>query len=613
MEAAGTAGARAVLRGQNGIVRRFALVLLALVGGAALALGPAAPAHAHAVLESSVPAGSSVLDTAPTDITLDFDEPVTVEAGGIRLLDSAGKQITLGQPERGTDASIVVSFVPDLKDGAYVVAWQVISQDGHPASGAFTFQVGRAGATDTRGLLASVLDQQRGDRAVQQLATFNRLLTYTGLALTLGGAVFAVAIWPSASKRWAARRLIWFGWGLLLLATVSTLVVAGPYLTGRPLHDVLDLDVMRSIASTRVFRMAEVRLLLVLLGIPLLLRLRRGLSPNAQLAGVLLGELTIGTVALAGHSGSGRWAGLGVILDAVHLGAMAVWLGGLALLVVMLAAPSRTVDVDGSDDDTSAWAEDHDDAHDELAEDGQAGDEARPALSPGSVGAAVAPVDERTEAVDRFSSVAFGCVVALVVTGVVQAWRILPGGLSDLTSTDYGRILLVKVAFVAGLVALGWGSRRLLRRRMLGQPLWRSVATEVVVAVAVLAVTAVLTGHSPAEATSSARTVSATLVQGDLLADVSVIPARKGPNEIHLTFSPPGGTLDAVKAATARMTLPSRSDIGPIPIELTPAGPNHYIGSGVQIPYDGKWTLEIVTTNAQDATVLMSTTIDVKG
>jgi copper transport protein len=103
------------------------------------------------------------------------------------------------------------------------------------------------------------------------------------------------------------------------------------------------------------------------------------------------------------------------------------------------------------------------------------------------------------------------------------------------------------------------------------------------------------------------------MVQGDLLADVSVIPARTGPNEIHLTFSPPGGSLDAVKDATARMTLPSRGDIGPIPIALTPAGPNHYIGSGVQIPYDGDWTLEVVATTAQDATVLMSTTIDVKG
>ena len=95
------------------------------------------------------------------------------------------------------------------------------------------------------------------------------------------------------------------------------------------------------------------------------------------------------------------------------------------------------------------------------------------------------------------------------------------------------------------------------------------------------------------------------MVQGDLVADVSVTPARTGANEIHLIFSPPGGTLDAVKNATARMTLPSRSDIGPIPIALTPAGPNHYIGTGVQIPYKGKWTLEVVATNAQDATVLM--------
>ena len=68
----------------------------------------------------------------------------------------------------------------------------------------------------------------------------------------------------------------------------------------------------------------------------------------------------------------------------------------------------------------------------------------------------------------------FGIVtVALVVTGVVQTWRVLPGGLGDLTSTDYGRTLLVKLVFVAALVALGGGSRRLVARRLLGPPLWR--------------------------------------------------------------------------------------------------------------------------------------------
>jgi copper transport protein len=234
-----------------------------------------------------------------------------------------------------------------------------------------------------------------------------------------------------------------------------------------------------------------------------------------------------------------------------------------------------------------------------------------PALSTGSVGAAIAPVDERVEAVRRFSSVAFGCVVALVATGVVQAWRIMPGGLSDLTTTDYGRTLLVKLAFVVLLVALGWWSRRLLHRRVTGQPLWRSVASEVIVAVVVLSVTAVLTGSSPSAAANEARTVSATMVQGDLLADVAISPARVGFNDLHLTFSPPGGTLTPVKAATARLSLPSRSDLGNIPVELSAAGPNHYIGAGVQIPYKGDWTLEVVATTADDATVLMSTTLKI--
>jgi copper transport protein len=589
-------------RGQNDAVRRAALLLFALVAGVALALGPARPAHAHASLESSSPAASSVLDEAPTDITLDFDEPVTAQADGIRLLDSSSNPITVGAPEQGSDSSVVVAAVPDIPDGAYVVAWQVVSQDGHPLSGAFAFQIGREAAIDTRDLLASVLSGQAGDGTVEQLATFARLLTYAGLALGIGGAVFASAISPPASDRWSARRLVWLGWAAIALGTVGTILISGPYLTGRSIGSVGDVDLLRSVADTRVVQMAVIRLALVLLALPLVARLSRGWGGNAQLAGVLLGELIIGTVALAGHSGSGRYAALGVLLDAVHLAAMAVWLGGLALLVVLLPSSGPASPP----------------APDEPAEPDEAVASEAPVLSSGSVGAALAPTDvtveerdERVEGVTRFSSVAFACVVALVVTGVAQTWRVLPGGLGDLTTTDYGRTLLVKLVFVAALVALGWGSRRLVARRLLGPPLWRSVATEVVIAVAVLVVTAILTGSPPAEAETSTRTVSVTMVQGDLLADVSVIPARVGTNDLHLTFSPPGGTLDAVKDATARLVLPARDDLGPLPVDLVPAGPNHYIANGLQIPYEGDWTLEVVATTAEDATVRMTTTLDV--
>jgi copper transport protein len=589
-------------------MRRPGLAILALVAGLALAVGPAAPAFAHAALQSSVPASESVLDQPPTAITLTFDEPVTPEPGAIRLLDSTGADVTIGLAHSGDQPSVVTASVPGIPNGTYVVAWRVVSQDGHPANGAYTFQVGRGAAVDTRGLVASVLNAQNGDPTVNQLATLNRLLTYIGIALAIGGAVFITAIWPGSGASWPARRAIWFGWGLLLVATLATLLVSGPYLTGRSIRAAVDLDVMRTISDTRVFHMVAARLVLVLLALPLLLQLRRGLGRNAQLAGVLLGELLLGTVALAGHGGSGRIAALGVVLDAVHLGAMALWLGGLALLSVLLlewrsGPPDVRAGVDHVGDVPIADADDTERVEPEPV--------VARSVAARSVGAAGATVDERAAAVDRFSSVAFACVLTLVATGVVQAWRILPGGFRDLTTTDYGRTLLIKLVFVVVLVMLGWWSRALVRRRRHGRSLWRSVSMELVVAVAVLTVTATLTGTSPVDASTAGRTVSASMVQGNLVADVSVTPARVGSNELHLILSPPGGSLQPVKSVVARMTLPARKDLGAIPITLTPAGPNHYIGSGLQIPYPGTWKLEVVPTTADDATVLLSTNLKI--
>ena len=74
-----------------------------LAGGAGAGARPGLPRPTPTrVLESSVPAGSSLVDTAPTDTTLDFDEPVTVEPGADPACSTpTGQQITLGPPERG--------------------------------------------------------------------------------------------------------------------------------------------------------------------------------------------------------------------------------------------------------------------------------------------------------------------------------------------------------------------------------------------------------------------------------------------------------------------------------------------------------------------------------
>ena len=44
---------------------------------------------------------------------------------------------------------------------------------------------------------------------------------------------------------------------------------------------------------------------------------------------------------------------------------------------------------------------------------------------------------------------------------------------------------------------------------------------------------------------------------------------------------------------------------------LTPAGPNHYLASGVQIPYPGTWRFEVVATTSANATVLLKTELKI--
>jgi copper transport protein len=120
-------------------------------------------------------------------------------------------------------------------------------------------------------------------------------------------------------------------------------------------------------------------------------------------------------------------------------------------------------------------------------------------------------------AVARFSSVAFTAMVVIVMTGMVQGWRQL-GSLQALGHTAYGRLLVAKVTAFLLLIAVAGQSRRLARRKLtarvlIGAPdrrgpgaalpgltddarsLWllrRLVLAEVIIAIVVLAVTALL-------------------------------------------------------------------------------------------------------------------------
>lgn len=120
------------------ILRRSALWLGVLaVSCVLLVLGPG-QAAAHAGLEGSEPLDGEAVPTSPPSVLLRFNQPVSPEFV-TTALTSGGRPIPTGPPE--VTASTLVQQVPQLTRGSYVLAFRVISQDGHPVAGSMKFYV----------------------------------------------------------------------------------------------------------------------------------------------------------------------------------------------------------------------------------------------------------------------------------------------------------------------------------------------------------------------------------------------------------------------------------------------------------------------------------------
>src|SRR5204862_5721935 len=76
-------------------------------------------------------------------VLLTYDEAVEPRFAIISVTDKDGHQVTAGHPQRSpVDPNTLVVPLHRIPEGWYLVYWRVISVDGHPVRGAFTFAVG---------------------------------------------------------------------------------------------------------------------------------------------------------------------------------------------------------------------------------------------------------------------------------------------------------------------------------------------------------------------------------------------------------------------------------------------------------------------------------------
>ncbi len=581
---------------------RRGLTVLAVAG--TLVLVAASPAFAHAELAESTPAPGAVLAKSPPDITLNFTETVRADNGGIRVFDTDGERVDHGGSN--VSGSTVRLPVPELDDGSYVVTWRVVSADAHPIQGAFTFQVGEGGgpgatSRQVTGLANRLLGAQGGDRVVGVVYGIVRGLVFAGLALLIGGAVFAALISPRARRSKDARRLVGLGWGVTFGATIVGLLVYGPYVSGLGLGDAFSMDLLDQTLGERFGKIWLARVVVLLVALPLLSLLFRrqdakavdadadtdadtapGHLPPWWLAlGAAVAIALAASPALAGHASTGDWMTAAVVADTLHVLAMAVWLGGLVIL--------------------------------------------------GAVTLRRRDLEQLRVAVPRFSRVALGCITVLVATGAFQTWRQV-GSLDALRSTDYGRILAVKLVLFAAVVVFAAFSREIVLR-LFGEPvdvpppvpavaggsdddlppadepddeyeldeevelrhLRRSVWVEVALAICVLAATALLVNAAPAKTALAGAgdggAVGVTMKSNKVWVDFSATPGIAGANDLHLNVLTPSGAPLNTQELTVSIAS-ADGKIAPIDLPLRRLAPGHYYAPGFDVPIAGDWRVK---------------------
>jgi copper transport protein len=480
--------------------------VLALVAAAALAMP--AVAWAHAALLHTVPEASRTVNKPPPAVRLTYSEPIEPRFAIVSVTDAAGRQVTSGHPQRAPGSpQTVVTPLRRVPEGWYLVFWRVISADGHPVRGAFTFAVGPSPGPPPQFRVPSL-----SETATTTQLLVSRWVVFLSFLSALGLFLLRMVIARPVVRRvgGVSLRAISIALGVALLVALVATPIYVLFATAQfSLRSVFDLSaivpVARASAFGRDYLDLELVLALFAVAAGVALAVDRPERPQRSVVELLslwaalgAGAAALALPGLAGHAGQRSPRGLALPLDAVHLTAVAIWVGGLIGIVVFWLTVERKARV--------------------------------AALR------VVAP---------RFSNVAFFSVLTLVGTGIGQSLLEFPT-LGSLWQTSYGQALLWKIGLLSVALVLAAVNLARTKPRLQAsgvQPsvgpraallLRRLVQGEILLLVGALFAAAVLTSLAPpASALARVKDIAARVGPGPVSQVVS-----KGPYKVRVTVTP---------------------------------------------------------------------------
>jgi copper transport protein len=389
------------------------------------------------------------------------------------------------------------------------------------------------------------------------------------LAILAGRVPFLGLVWKPALKSDAGNlpetvmqplaweRLTHFGLVGALVAVLLGLLAQAGQATGAELALPWAPAMVVLLSTTRLGLIWIIRLVLVLLAIWFSLGRPAAWKVWLRHATVLALLLSI---SLTSHAATEAQPFVPVVDDWIHMIGMTVWLGGLAYLLTGLGA-FYSLDA-----------------------------RLRTRLTSLSI--------------ERFSSMALVTVGVIVCTGLYSA-TLRVGTLQALLSSIYGHALLLKLTFVALLLALAGInlviiSPRLKRSRLreeansiLVNRFEKIVLAEAALGAFLLMAVSLLTYLPPAKINAPVQELTASTRVDDLVIKLAITPGFVGQNTFQLRLTSNGAPVVTVNQALLRFTS-QMANMAPVEGELISQGDGVYTAKGTYLSMPGSWQVQVV-------------------
>ena len=420
-------------------------------------------ALAHNAIDSSNPADGEVVSAPLNEWTISFTNNVPLNSASAEIIDADGVRTPLTNPTHGESEKVVKYSLPTNLSGAVSARWRLVSTDGHVVSGRVQFTITTGPTTNGAPTTLPPQDSSTTDTPVnsqvQDSSFFGfaqeptrwvlRLTGYSALFL-LGGLLFAQFNFAPGILS-DPKALLTARGSALALAIVPA--VQGLMFVS-DLNDSSLFSAIFSINDALSSTPGSMFLLRAVSGGAFVYLIAQRPMHNfsttfTKLASVnALAYLT--TLSYTGHARSFGAPWLGIPVDIAHTAASAVWLGGLIVLIFLVAPKIENEKI---------------------------------------LGVFV-----------KFGDVAKIAVITIIITGVIQTLR-LHGGITTLFTSPHGQILLLKLVVIALMLKVGDINRQRLVRYTQSQSvaidrkralLVRASYTEAAIGAVVVAITAAL-------------------------------------------------------------------------------------------------------------------------